>query len=285
LTGMSCSSDIAYQVALLSSDQCPDMALHLGFDATALCCLGEEPPNRCPICSSSGQQQLIGDKVIGTDLYGEVTCSDIQDAATLIPTDDLCQTFRQEQVPLASSLCCDDLPSEEAECALVCADGLPPPDIFRTDPVTRHSCDSLAMEFTKLPQDQCPNAAFLLGFDAHAFCCSDPPPPPNANACTPICPQGEELLYPHRILYSYDEHTCAAVQDSLAFAVGDGCTNLLDESRVLRNCPCRRREESSTLDDGQTNADGARGSSSSDRASSKRGAIFLVACLFALSWR
>jgi hypothetical protein len=63
---------------------------------------------------------LIKDKVIVTNLYGEVTCADIQDAATLIPMDGLCQILRQEQVPLAY-LCCEDLaPLEEgAECELL----------------------------------------------------------------------------------------------------------------------------------------------------------------------
>ena len=275
LTGMSCNTDIAYQVSLLHSDQCPDMASYLGYDARALCCPGEaEPPSICPICSPT--QSIVEDVTFNTEAFGEVTCADIQEAAKFIPTDAICQTFRQEQVPLAF-LCCEEWQDavQAERCELLCEDGMPLPDIFKTDPVSRHSCDSLAREFSKIPKAQCDNAAFLLGFDAHAFCCGAPP---ISNACEPICPQGQELLHPHRILYSYQDHTCEAVGNSLAFVVGGECNNLLDESRVLQNCPCRIPESDTLpppLDDDDTN----RGGISSATGIQAAGILAILSCM------
>jgi hypothetical protein len=241
LTGITCY-ELAYELSLLTADECPNAADQIGgFDPSALCC-GVPPPNTCPLCAAS--QEVIPDRILTTPSYGDVTCADLQEAATLIPTDDSCQSLRSE----TAGLCCLNLPEPGTMplCEFQCPDtGLPPPDLMKRDPVTGHSCDSLSTAYRQLNQDQCLDAVSILGFDAPAFCCPGVAPILRPAECT-LCPQGERLLYPHRVLYAVDNEqttttttTCGAIEEALTFAAVKGCHALLDESRALRNCPCR----------------------------------------------
>jgi hypothetical protein len=232
LTGTPCSQ-IAYEVALLSTDTCPDAPAKFGFDPSALCCPNVEAPNTCQLCSD--RQQFIPDRTLMLETYGQVTCADVREAATMIATDSDCQALRQD----IANMCCLILPeptTQPVECDLTCPDGALPPDPFKKDPVTGNSCESLATKFTKLSADECPNADTILGFDAHAFCCPGVELPKECALCSQ---DDQSLLYPNRVLFAYLEHTCEAIQASLLYAVGDGCHAVLDESRALRNCQCR----------------------------------------------
>lgn len=231
LTGTSCA-DIAYYVSLLSEDECRNNGANdiFEFDPKALCCPNMERPNNCTICSSDQWFNPLA--TASTELYGSVSCAVVQDAASLITSETHCGTLREE----AGSQCCTDTPPP-VSCELICPDGAPPPDPFKSDPVTGHSCESLAFSYSQLSEDQCQNAAATLGFDAVAFCCSNVSIP---NQC-PVCPSGQELLFPERVLFTYKEHSCQTIQESLRFVVGDGstCQWYLDQSRAIQYCQCR----------------------------------------------
>lgn len=218
---------LAYQVSIQPEGQCqlPDLE---GFDVAALCCANVEPPDQCTICSPDAE--LIPSRNVSTISYGEVTCGDVQVAASLATNSGTCRSLLKE----VGRRCCLEIPNPDA-CMLRCPDGSVPPDPFKLDPVTGHTCQSLASEYSAIAQADCDDAATLLGFDAVAFCCPMVEPP---DQCS-VCPPGEALLFPERVLFAYDDHSCATVTESLRYVVGRACQEIIDESRANRNCKCR----------------------------------------------
>lgn len=232
LTNTPCS-EIAFEVALLPPGQCQQATNDLaGFDTAALCCENIERPNQCSLCSS--QEQLVPVRAVTTQAYGEVTCAELQDAATLTTTDSACQWLQDE----AGGTCCMQRPEGGTTCELTCPDGSLPPDPSKRDPVSGHSCQDLALEYAQFSSDECDKDAIssTIGFDAVAFCCPRVDPP---EECF-LCPPGEELLYPERVLFAYKGHSCFDLGTSLRHVVGETkCQSILDVSRGKRNCQCR----------------------------------------------
>ncbi len=226
LINLSCS-DMAYQVSLQPQGECEQSFLE-GFDVAALCCANMERLAQCTLCSAI--EQLIPSRVVTTSTYGDVTCGDVEEAAALATTGASCRLLLQE----VGRRCCLEIPDPDS-CELRCPEGSLPEDPFKRDPVTGHTCQSLAAEYAKIPGDECTEAAAIVGFDAVAFCCPAVEPP---DVCY-ICPPGETLMYPERVLFAYDEHSCVTLTESLKYVVGKGCNNILDESRANRHCKCR----------------------------------------------
>lgn len=56
-----------------------------------------------------------------------------------------------------------------------------------------------------------------------------------------LCPPERGLLYPHRVLFAYNEQTCGEVEEAASLLSSEtDCWNLLDDSRALSDCACRR---------------------------------------------
>jgi hypothetical protein len=225
-------SEIAFEVSLLPPDQCQQASNGLlGFDAAALCCENVDRPNQCNLCSA--REQLVPVRAVTTEAYGQVTCAELQDAATLTTTSSACQSLQNE----AGGACCIPRPASDI-CELTCPDGSTPPDPLKRDPVTGYSCQDLALEFAKYSADECDKDVIssAIGFDAEAFCCPRVNPP---DQCV-ICPQGEELIYPERVLFAYEGHSCSALSESLRHTLDfASCQSVVDDSRAERNCQCR----------------------------------------------
>jgi len=274
LTRMSCE-EMVYQVALFDSDRCSDVTSFLQFDPNALCCPLSEIGTTtipCPLCTE--QQEFIVDNTITTVSYGDVTCGDAQAAANLLTSDQVCTDLRLE----FSNQCCLETTAHNSSgsssaCALICPDtGEGPKDLFLTDPVTGFSCDFWVSEYAKLTASQCVDAPYVFGFDAVSFCCNtqitgDNGVSINSNTrydCK-ICPPGQSLLYPSRVLFAYKEHTCSEIEEAASFLTEEmACMALLDESRALSNCACRSEYVDGDGSDGDNVVEVNGGSSSAD---------------------
>ena len=226
LTYTTCPS-LAYQVSIQPEGQCQASDLE-GFNVTALCCANVEPPGQCTICSSGAE--LIPSRIVSTISYGEVRCGDVETAASLATNSGTCRSLLQE----VGRRCCLEIPNPDA-CMLRCPDGSLPPDPSKLDPVTGYTCQSLASEYAAIAEGDCDKAATLVGFDAVAFCCPNVEPPDECSVCSP----GETLLFPERVLFAYDDHTCATITESVRYAMGSACQDIIDASRAKRNCQCR----------------------------------------------
>ena len=275
LTRFACS-DIAYNFSLSPSGQCQQEtnSRMVGFDSAALCCANVSVPDQCGLCTV--RQHLVPTRAVTTELYGEITCADLQGAASLATSNTICQTLQQQ----SGGFCCVDLVNVSS-CELLCPNGMAPQDPFKTDPVTGYSCQSLAEEYAKLPSDQCDTAAAAIGFDAVAFCCAGVAP---QNEC-PICSNDQELLYPERVLFNYKEQSCANLTASLQYAVGNSCQDIIDQSFAVQNCQCRPRILPTPPPEGVPNSVMGGGSGSSSLRETRKwfASTFLLGA-FLLCW-
>lgn len=225
-------SEAAVNVSQLSTEACAT-SLMPGFDVSSFCCENFEAPNMCNLCSE--QEQIILSRLVTSEQYGEVTCATIQEAASLVISFEVCTSLQQE----AASYCCIDLSNfASPPCELLCPDGAPPSDLSKRDPVSGYTCSDLMFDYSRFEDgDQCQaSAASSLGFDGVAFCCPDVDPPHECSTCV----AGQELLYPERILFLYQDHSCVTLDKSLAYVVGETkCLQILAESRAENNCQCR----------------------------------------------
>jgi hypothetical protein len=277
LTKTPCS-EIAFEVSLLPQGQCQQASNDylVGFDTAALCCENVGRPNQCNLCSI--QEQLVPVRAVTTEAYGEVTCAELQDAATLTTTSAACQSLQGE----SGGICCVQRPDGNI-CELTCPDGSAPPDPFKRDPVTGHSCQDLAREYAKFSVDECDKVAIssAISFDAVAFCCPKVDPP---DECL-LCPQGKELLYPERVLFAYEGHSCSAVSESLRHVIGDTtCQSIMDDSRAERNCQCRTEIPPTQSPGRMPTPNGAEGSGTTGRPAGQPLQATLLAGLFCFAW-
>lgn len=230
----------------------------------------------CPLCSN--QEGLNQCKVVSMERYGKVSCGNVQAAANLLTSDQECTSLRQEtsneccvDTPSEESV---------ATCELTCPEtGQRPSNLLLEDVQSGNSCNYLVSEYAKFTASQCLNATNILGMDAVSLCCSNNdttvdesggdnnltlttelqqpaaspssiPPTSTANGVVEsatdsflcrICPGGAELLYPRRVLFAYQEQTCQEVEEAaLRIRTESDCWDLLDRSRALSNCACRR---------------------------------------------
>jgi hypothetical protein len=258
LTGVSCR-EIDYQIALLDAAECTDKSLFLQFDPTRLCCPSSNnfTTTSCSLCTS--RQGLTPFKTIQTDTYGTVTCADVQAATDLVVSDQICTDLRQQ----FSVECCLESPDDQsiATCALICpSTGELPADLLLQDPETGYSCNHLVAEYAKYTASECNNAMDILGFDAVAFCCPGgagekdeelegeieadetalSENEANSSYECSVCPKDKQLLYPSRILFTYNERTCSDIEETASLITTEtACWDLLDTSRALSNCACR----------------------------------------------
>jgi hypothetical protein len=226
-------AEAALNASQLSPGECV-VTLTSGYDASSVCCENTEAPNTCKVCSE--QYQLIPSRTVSSQLYGQVTCKDFEEAASLVVSEEMCQSLQHE----AATTCCMDLSkSESSQCELRCPDGSIPVDLSKRDPVTGYTCSDLVYAYSRFPDNgqDCQNStASTIGFDGVAFCCPALNPPKECSTC----PSGQELLYPDRILFLYQEHSCRTLDESLAYVVGKtACEQILADSRAENNCLCR----------------------------------------------
>jgi hypothetical protein len=106
LYGWTCSS-FEFVTALLSHQECPMASELFEFDAAAFCCPNDvAPPGVCSFCPS-GQQVANPNRVISTT-YGSLTCGEIDESLSLIPTEVSCnfarERFSDQECCVASSV-------------------------------------------------------------------------------------------------------------------------------------------------------------------------------------
>ncbi|KAG7338932.1 hypothetical protein IV203_002661 [Nitzschia inconspicua] len=239
LSGVTCH-DLQYKVSWFNTTQCADAGTLLKFDPEALCCPNSNEAEvsstiSCPLCTD--QQGLTSDKIVSTEAYGEVTCGNAQAAADLLISDLVCTELREE----FSTECCVSASESLPTCEFTCPEtGERPPNLLLQDEVTGYSCSYLVAEYAKFTASQCGDATNMLGFDAVTLCCngtdgkasssvegsmegSYSPSPPTSDPgqdsrpmdtsydCR-ICPSGEELSYPRRVLFAFQQQTCEEVE-------------------------------------------------------------------------
>ena len=225
-------SEAALNASQLSTEACAT-SLMPGFDVSSFCCENTEAPNLCSLCSE--EEQIILTRLVHSEQYGQVTCAAMEKAASLAISSEVCMSLQQE----AASYCCLDMSNSELPpCELLCPNGAPPADLSKSDPVTGYTCSGLMLEYSRFADgEQCQDsAASSLGFDGVAFCCPDVNPPQKCSTCG----SDQELLYPERILFLYQDNSCVTLDKSLSYVVGETkCLHMLAESRAENNCQCR----------------------------------------------
>ena len=103
LYGWTCRS-FEFVTALLSRDECPNAAEIFEFDAAAFCCPDTVPPPE--VCSLCPESQSVHNKdIVVASEYGTLTCGEIEESLSLIPTRESCE-FALAKFPVNE--CCRD---------------------------------------------------------------------------------------------------------------------------------------------------------------------------------
>jgi hypothetical protein len=76
-----------YEFTMLNAEECPNAVKELNFDAIAFCCPTVAAPDSCSICPSGERRKdpANAPQDVQTELYGSVTCGELQTHASLLP--------------------------------------------------------------------------------------------------------------------------------------------------------------------------------------------------------
>jgi hypothetical protein len=222
--GMTCAEADAVLTPIPFS-QCgpPRGDINSIYDQSAVCCSGVDPPGECSLC---GDGVLANPGAI-VPFTGGKTCIDIAISAAFIVDPTTCDIFHD-----ATSMCCGPAPpTSPPEPAGPC--GICPPDseiVHQDRPVPLSdpdagTCVTFSAQFAELAEDECAAtvAAANTVFDYTSWCGCQVVNPTDG-PCQ-ICPQGNAIVRPDRVIPRSDGATCASFNEELLFEVeSDACT-------------------------------------------------------------
>jgi hypothetical protein len=203
LTGMSCR-ELEFQVSLFHAEECSTASSFLQFDPNLLCCSNNNPENPT---SAIPCPICIDQQTLGAD---QIVATEAYGEISCLDAQLAANLLTSEQIctdfrQQFSDSCCVDLPN---------------------DGVGSDASD-LTTPSSGIPV-QAPD--------------TDNSNDPIIPECR-ICPLGQQLSYPSRVLFAYNEQqTCNDIEKELSSVMeATACLSLLDKSRALSNCACRER--------------------------------------------